>query len=67
MLSHQQLWDEAPDDFLDTKLRGKESSMYSPEFKKKALRIIDKHGGSCIKASRELGVVCPRHPTPLER
>lgn len=52
--------DEAPDDFLDTKLRGKESSMYSPEFKKKALRIIDKHGGSCIKASRELGVVCPR-------
>lgn len=34
--------------------------MYSPEFKKKALRIVDKHGGSCIKASRELGVVCPR-------
>lgn len=34
--------------------------MFSPEFKKKALRIIDKHGGSCIKASRELGVVSPK-------
>ncbi len=34
--------------------------MYSPEFKAKALRIIDECGGSCLKASRALGVVSPK-------
>lgn len=34
--------------------------MFSPEFKSKALKVLDECGGSCIKASRRLGVVCPR-------
>lgn len=34
--------------------------MYSPEFKLKALRILDECDGSCLKASRRIGVVSPK-------
>lgn len=34
--------------------------MYSSEFKAKALETLERCGGSCAKAARELGVVCPR-------
>lgn len=34
--------------------------MYSPEFRTKALRIVDECGGSCAEASRRIGIVSSR-------
>lgn len=34
--------------------------MYSSEFKAKALKVLDQCDGSCAKAAKKLGVVCPK-------
>lgn len=37
--------------------------MYSPEFRSKALKVLDECDGSCAKAAKRFGVV---YPEPLD-
>ena len=46
-----------PDDFLDMRKHERRLSVYSEEFKAKALKALEECSGSCIKAARRLGIV----------